>query len=117
VTGRWTGGASVRLRSWGMYNVSRPLAALDVSPQRAALMVRPAIFARRLPGYPWVVTPADPHVVFPVRATGFTRGVGFAVGDAKPYYFWCGRARESVLDALAAAGFVVDRTERRPQYR
>jgi hypothetical protein len=117
MTDRWIGGASVRLRSVGMFNVPRRFATLSLTPGRVLLEVRPASFTRRLPGYPWTLTPSQQPEIFPVRATGFKRGVGFRKPGQKPYYFWCGRARDDILDALETAGFAVSRTERRPEYR
>jgi hypothetical protein len=114
---QWTGGASVRLRSFGMLNMSKPFATLSLAPQRIELEVRPAFLSHRLPGYPWTLTPADDLAIFPVRGSAFARGIGFQPGLAKPYYFWCGRAQRDVLNAIEAMGFRVDRQERRPHYR
>jgi hypothetical protein len=114
---RWTGGASVRLRSVGMLNVPKPFGTLTVAPERISLQVRPASLSARLPGHPWLLTPADQPAIFPVRGSAFKRGVGFQRGSAKPYYFWCGRDLPDVLAAIEAAGFVVEMVERRPEYR
>jgi hypothetical protein len=108
---RWTGGASVRLRKAGMLNVPKPFATLSVDGARATA------YAQGLPGHPWALSSEDSAEIFPVRATGFKRGIGFERPGARPYYFWCGRAQDKVLDALEEAGFLVIRTERRPEYR
>ena len=114
---RWTGGASVRLRKVGMLSVPKPFATLTLEQGLARLTVRPVGYTRRLPGFPWLLSSEDSAEVFPVRATGFKRGVGFERPGERPYYFWCGRAREAVLDALEEAGYLVIRAERRPEYR
>jgi hypothetical protein len=117
MTDRWIGGASVRLRSVGMLNLPRRFATLSLTPDEVLLEVRPASFTRRLPGYPWTLTVSQKAEIFPVRATGFKRGVGFRKAGQKPYYFWSGRDQADILDALEAAGFTVSRTEQRPEYR
>lgn len=114
---RWTGGASVRLRKVGMLNVPKPFATLTVDRAVATLVVRPTSYSNGLPGFPWTLSSEDSAEVFPVRATGLKRGVGFERQGERPYYFWCGRAQDTVLDALEQAGFLVIRTERRPEYR
>ncbi len=114
---RWVGGASVRLRRTGTLNVPRPMATLTLEDGRARLVVKPVAYTRRLPGFPWNLTRHDGAEAFPVRATGFKRGVGFAKPGEKPYYFWCGLRREKVLAALAEQGFTVTSAERRPEYR
>ncbi|BEP15164.1 hypothetical protein acdb102_34750 [Acidothermaceae bacterium B102] len=117
MTRRWTGSASVRLRSAGMLNLPKPFATLSVDVGRATLVVRPTAYTRGLPGSPWTLAPADAAEIFPVRATGLKRGVGFARPGQRAYYFWCGRAQDTVLAALEEAGFVVSQQERRPEYR
>jgi hypothetical protein len=100
-----------------MLNVPKPFGTLTVAPERISLQVRPASLSARLPGHPWLLTPADQPAIFPVRGSAFKRGVGFQRGSAKPYYFWCGRALPDVLAGIEAAGFEVELVERRPQYR
>ena len=108
MTRRWTGGASVRLRSAGMLNVPKPFATLTLDDgRRGAGRAADGLHAQAA-RLPVAAAAEDAAEVFPVRATGFKRGVGFARPGERPYYFWCGRAQERVLAALEEAGFVVD---------
>ena len=100
-----------------MLNLPKPCGTLTVAPGRISLRLRPRFLAAGRPGSPWLVTAEQRVQIFPVRGSAFKRGVGFEVGSAKPYYFWCGRALPDVLQAIEAAGFAVTMVERRPEFR
>jgi hypothetical protein len=89
-----------------------PLAVLELDGSSLALRMRPRFLERLFAGDPLVVQPADLEAVFP--ATGMLRspGVGLRPHGRHVYYFWT-RQRESVLTALAAAGWPVSWEERR----
>lgn len=111
-THRWTGGASW---PWFILRVyaTWPLAVLEVSGTTLTLRTRfgwMAFFG----AYPVVLAPADVRVVFLGRRFVEPRSIAIVTTDGKIFeFFRLGRPRSAILDALAQAGFPVDREERK----
>lgn len=112
---RWTGAANVPA-SLGRMNASTPLGVLELAPRRLTLRVRPKFLATMFGFTALVVSPADVEAVFPARVRFGYRAIGIRPSGNPPYYFLCAGNRNSILSAVAAAGFPVQWEERKYSY-
>jgi hypothetical protein len=108
---RWTGGASW---PWFILRVyaTWPLAALELSGTRLTLRDRLGRIVSFLTLSYVVLAPADVRVVFPCRRFGNPRAIAIVTNDGEVFEFFRFGPRSVILDALAEAGFPVNRKER-----
>lgn len=110
---RWTGGASwpwVILR----FNATWPLAVLELSGSTLTLRDRILWSPLRLVTLSYVsLTPADVSVVFPCRRFATPHVIAIVTTDGEVFEFFPIGPRSEILEALAEAGFPVDRKKRK----
>jgi hypothetical protein len=110
---RWTGGASwpwFILRFYATW----PLAVLELSGATLTLRDRFLWSPLRLVTLSFVrLAPADVRVVFPCRRLAAPWQIAIVATDGEIFEFARLGPRSEILDALAHAGFPVDRKERK----
>jgi hypothetical protein len=112
---RWVGAANVP-GSLGRMSASMPLGVLELVPGRITFRIRPAFLSSMFGAKALVAAPADVEAVFPARVRFGYRAIGIRPLGAPPYYFLCAGQRDSILSAVAAAGFPVQWDERKYSY-
>jgi hypothetical protein len=94
------------------FHASSPLAVWELSGTTLTLKARLG-WMPYFSQSPVVLAPADVRVVFPCRRFGTNRAIAIVTTDGEIFEFFRLGPRSAILDALAQAGFRVDRKERK----